>query len=281
MGVSLALKLLACTLQQKMIGGLLQNSVAIRQFVGINSNIIRAMKLVLQQPGMGIAKVSILVGGPDWPTSVLCGIMDLSLLPVLFGTLPIVFLILPTLLTGSFMYMADSTDGLGNNEFPWAGTMATVFTAVTAFVQFGSMVVAAYYLEKVMEEMKDELDSIPIDEEVRLADEKDEEHKKAYAEVSKWEDLPGPAQLILSLSLSCMIISCYLVQLFASSCFTDYQLTYTIDTHLDGDWRNLIKPLGVVANIMFLASVFFLICFTTWANVSIIILYHFIFMSMI
>merc|ERR1712127_1153419 len=100
-------------------------------------------------------------GGPDWPTSVLCGIMGLPLLPILVGTLPIIFLIFPTLLTGSFTYMADVRDENGENEFAWAGTLATVFTAVTALVQFGSMVVAAYYLEKVMVEKKDELELIP------------------------------------------------------------------------------------------------------------------------
>jgi hypothetical protein len=66
LGVSLCLKLLACTLQQKMIGGLLQHKVGVRQFCGVNSSLMRSMKLVLQRPGLGIDKVSILVGGPDW-----------------------------------------------------------------------------------------------------------------------------------------------------------------------------------------------------------------------
>jgi hypothetical protein len=65
-GVSLCLKLFACTIQQKMIGGLLKHKVGVRQFCGVNSNLMRSMKLVLKQPGIGIAKVSILVGGPDW-----------------------------------------------------------------------------------------------------------------------------------------------------------------------------------------------------------------------
>lgn len=66
LAVSLCLKLLACTLQQKLIGGLLQNKVAVRQFCGVNSSVMRSMKLVLMQPGFSIAKVTILVGGPDW-----------------------------------------------------------------------------------------------------------------------------------------------------------------------------------------------------------------------
>lgn len=66
LGVSLCLKLLACTLQQKAIGGLLQTKVGVRQFCGVNNGLMRSMKLVLMQPGLGIDKVSILVGGPDW-----------------------------------------------------------------------------------------------------------------------------------------------------------------------------------------------------------------------
>ena len=51
--------------------------------------------------------VSILIGMPDWPTSVLCGIMGLPLIPILIGTLPILLLQAPTLLIGFFTYMSQ------------------------------------------------------------------------------------------------------------------------------------------------------------------------------
>jgi hypothetical protein len=117
--VSLALKLVACTAQQKLIGENMSKSVSVRKLVQINSTLIRAMRLILAEPGMGPAKVSMLVGGPDWPTSVLCGIMRLDLFPVLFGTLPVFFLILPTVLTGAFTYMANLRTDEGDLEFPW------------------------------------------------------------------------------------------------------------------------------------------------------------------
>mmetsp|Transcript_6652 Transcript_6652/g.7651 ORF Transcript_6652/g.7651 Transcript_6652/m.7651 type:complete len:94 (+) Transcript_6652:1-282(+) len=62
-----------------------------------------------------------------------------------------------------------------------------------------------------------------------------------------------------------MIVSCYLVQFFLSSCFVDYDLTFTIDEHLGGDWKNIVKPLGVVANYLLLVSVVLLIGFRSWA----------------
>mmetsp|Transcript_20090 Transcript_20090/g.29612 ORF Transcript_20090/g.29612 Transcript_20090/m.29612 type:complete len:857 (+) Transcript_20090:192-2762(+) len=265
LGVSLCLKLLACTLQQKMIGGLLQHKVGVRQFCGVNSSLMRSMKLVLQQPGLGIAKVSILVGGPDWPTSVLCGIMGLELIPILIGTLPIIFLITPTLLTGSFTYMSSVRLDDGQLEFPWAGTVATICAALTAFVQFGSMVVAAYFLEQTVTTRQDELDAMPIDQEVKDADERGEAIDTAYDEVTQWRSLPALAKGVLGASLATMITSCYMVQLFADLCFTEYQLTYTIEQHLDGDWKNLVKPLGIVANCLLLGSVVLLYGFRSWA----------------
>lgn len=111
-----------------------------------------------------------------------------------------------------------------------------------------------------------ELEDLPIDEEVKEADDKLEEQNKAYSEVTQWHRVPVLAKFILYLSLICMMISCYLVQLFSDDCFTEYQLTYTIDQHLDGEWSNIVKPLGLKALILFAVSVVLLQIFTTWAK---------------
>ena len=265
MGVSLALKLFATFLQQKGIGGMLQNSVGIRQVVGMNTSLIRAMKLCLNEPGLGIAKVSILCGGPDWPTSVLCGIMDLSLWPILVGTLPVTFLVVPTVLAGSFTYMSGLLID-GNPEFPWAGTAATMMTALAAMVMFSFILLAAYYVEQTVSMRADELAAMPIDEEVKRADEAGLALKEAYQEVTQWKDIPAVAQVTLIISLACMITSCYMVQLFQNDAFAEFQLTYTIENHLDGDWKNLVKPIGWVAILLFVGSIFFLTLFKCWAN---------------
>lgn len=270
MVVSTTVKLLACTIQQKLIGGLLQHHVGVRQFVGVNSKVIRSMKLILAEPGLGLAKCSVLVGGPDWPTSVLCGIMNLNLIPILVGTLPIIFLIFPTLLTGCFTYMGGlQVDGEygQEEEFPWADTMATVCAAMTGLMQFGSMVVAAYYLEQTVSQRGDELEAMPFDEEVMAADAALEDAKKAYEEVTEWDMVPFWAKSVLSGSLTCIIVSCYMLMSLQDLCFAEYQLTYTIDEHLGGDWTALVLPLGLVAIGLFLVSVVLLLVFTTWAKV--------------
>eukprot|EP00980_Cylindrotheca_fusiformis_P002222 scaffold517_cov119-Cylindrotheca_fusiformis.AAC.5 len=224
------------------------------------------MKLILQEPGFSIAKVAILVGGPDWPTSVLCGLMRLELYPILIGTTPVFFLILPTLLTGSFTYMASLQDEDGAPEFPFAGVLATVFAAVTAIVQFGAMVVAAFYLEQTTRTRAEELEQIPIDEEVRELEKKSEEFNTSYKEVTQWQFVPFVPKMILRISLTTMTVSCYMVQLFANSSFADYQLTYTIDENLDGDWTNILLPLGRTASLLFVVSCIQLYGYTTWAS---------------
>jgi len=67
-------KLLSCALQQKMIGENLGKYASIRHMCGINSLQMRAIRYCLEQKGFSVAKIAILCGGPDWPTSVLCGI---------------------------------------------------------------------------------------------------------------------------------------------------------------------------------------------------------------
>ena len=268
MFVSLLLKLFATFLQQKMIGGLLKSKVGIRQMVGINTPLIRAFKLVLSEPGFAMAKVSILCGGPDWPTSVLCGIMDLSLWPILVGTLPVLILIIPTVLTGSFTYMAGLKLPDQQPEFTWAGTAATISAAFTAIVLFGFMLLAAYYVELTMRERDEDIKKIAIDEEVKEADDEQVLSNEVYKEATEWHLVPVWAKFMLIFSLVCMVTSCYMVQLFQEDAFTTYELTYTIDKHLQGDWKNLVKPLGMVSLLLLVTSIFSFLIFLAWAKVS-------------
>lgn len=263
--VSTALKLFACTLQQKMIGENLSGYVSVRQACAINTRLVKAMKLVLSEKGLSVPKVAILVGGPDWPTSVLCGILRLPLFPILVGTLPIVLLVVPTVLTGSFLYMG-SLKVDGSPEFPWADTLGTVMAAVSAVVLLSCSVLAVFYLERITEARGDELDALPIDEAVKAADDKAEHMNKIYKEVTQWGVVPLFAKGAILLSLALVVTCCYMVLLFQSQCFAEYELTFTIDENLDGDWTNLILPLGRVALLLFMISMGFLLIFIMWAK---------------
>lgn len=271
--VSLIMKLLACTLQQKAIGENLANYASVRRMVGINSGLIKSMRLILSDPGFSYAKVGILCGGPDWPTSVLCGLMKLQLYPILVGTLPVTIIIVPTLLTGSFTYMASLETETGELEFPWASILGTIMAAVSAMVQFAAMIIAAYYLEQTASTRSEELEKLEIDQEVKLLEDEDKAFNECYKKAIEWSDLPILPKAMLALSLITMILSCNLVQVFSRDCFAEYQLTYTIEQHLDGSWLNLILPLGRVACFLFFVSCLLLYGYMVWAKRAARLLY--------
>lgn len=121
------IKLNAVAMQQKMIGGMMSGSLYVRKTVMVNSMSIKAIRLILTRPGLGIDKIAILCGGPDWPTSVLTGILKLSVFKMLFGTIPVVFLVFPCVMSGAFVNEACPCDvppcnGLAELSTPFSCT---------------------------------------------------------------------------------------------------------------------------------------------------------------
>lgn len=104
------LKLFACAIQQKCIGENLGRSLWVRRTVGVHKVAIRCIEGVMRQPGMNLGKVAILCGGPDWPTSVLAGVLRLSVVQCEIGTVPIIFFVAPCALTGSFYLQKGKSD---------------------------------------------------------------------------------------------------------------------------------------------------------------------------
>jgi hypothetical protein len=165
------------------------------------------------------------------------------------------------------LYMA-SLEIDGNPVYPWAGTMSTITASFTAIVQFGSMVVAAYYLEQTADKRAADVEALPIDEEVKEADDKADRIRQCYKEATQWDTAPFFAKMFMRISLSCIIVSSYMVQLFSSRCFTTHSLTDSIDDNLNGNAANLFLPLGWVAVGLFCTSCLFLYLFQQWGKVS-------------
>lgn len=59
---------IAAAMQQVLFGEKLSHYVQVRQFVGINSTLMKAMRYVVGKKDLSISKVAILIGGLDWPT---------------------------------------------------------------------------------------------------------------------------------------------------------------------------------------------------------------------
>ena len=214
-----------------------------------------------------MAKCCALVGLPEWPMATMCGVLDLPLLSIQLASVPVILLIFPTVMTGTFLYMSSIVKSDGDPKYPSATTLAAILAVLTALVQFGSMVIAAYYVGQVMQTRTAEVDAIPIDEEVKASEEKDEENNRVYKEVTKWTNVPWFMKIMLIFSLILMMGSCYLVQLFQSHCFSDFTLTSSIKIDLKGEWTNIVKPLGALSIILFFLSCLLLIIFSMWASV--------------
>ena len=143
-------------------------------------------------------------------------------------------------------------------------------SAIAACVMFFMMFTAASEAKKVLEKEQDELAKIPMDEDVVIAEAAEERSNTVYHEITQWERVPTGLKICLMSSVAFATFSCYILFIFNADCFEAYDLLYTIDEHLDGDWTNLILPLGRGALLLFVISMFLLVIFSLWAKVGLL-----------
>lgn len=192
----------------------------------------------------------------------MCGILNLPLLPILVGTLPIVALIVPTYLTGTFTYLAS----LPPDDYPQAPTYATICAAATAVVQLGSMVLAASALS-TLDIGEEELDRlVPLDPEVYEEDQLSHWRQERFHAATEWTALPWYIQGAIGLSVLLYMVAYHLWLLLDEHCFVEYQLSYTIEEHLDGNLWNFVLPLGWWSmGLALVASLLQILVFGIWA----------------
>jgi len=154
--VGFSLKLLACALQQKCFGERLGKSMWIKSQVGVNKPLIRAIEAVLRTPGWSMGKVCILCGGPDWPTSVLAGLLGLPLSEMELGTIPIIFFVTPCTLSGSFYSRASESQTWDN--------AASLMVASTVVVNAAMWVAAAWCIQDKFDRCHHELTQPRVDD---------------------------------------------------------------------------------------------------------------------
>lgn len=149
--------------------------------------------------------------------------------------------------------------------------MGAVSSAVAAGVMFYFTLSAASAVKNTLENDKEIIDSIPLDEEVEKADEEVAKRNAVYSRVTVWNSIPFVMKMILVLALFAMMGCCYLLVVFNSQCFQEYDLMYTIQQNLGGKWTNIVLPLGRVALLLFTISYGLLYIFESWATVSMIL----------
>ncbi|EKX38638.1 hypothetical protein GUITHDRAFT_144035 [Guillardia theta CCMP2712] len=206
-------KQLACVLQQKVFGEMMGKSVKIRSMVGINSETIKAIKVILAKKGMSVGKVMLLVGGPDWPTSVLTGILHCSVVEMQIGTLPIIVPIAFTVMTGAGMYKAAADP---NGIWP---SLNTIFLLLASIGLMGTGVGFMLYLADFIDAHREEIESIPDEEDVKEYDTQMQEVKDQIARLSQWERLSIMSKSILLISAVLGIVSFWIFSIDSSGCF--------------------------------------------------------------
>lgn len=122
--LAFGLKLMACSIQQKIIGECLSKSETVLEMCAVHTPFMQVIKKLLEpEKCMTLAKCSILAGGPDWPTSVLAGILKIALLPCLLGTLPCFLLSSSAALSGAMLSRKGEIYAM----------LATAFTTLAVF----------------------------------------------------------------------------------------------------------------------------------------------------
>jgi hypothetical protein len=248
MCASLCLKLNACSFEQKLIGEGLSSSNWVLTTVGVHTAFIRGVEKILGEKGISMGKVAILCGGPDWPTSVLCGLLKLDLLPIMVGTLPIIFLIAPTVLTGAFSLKDD-------DEYKM---IAATLLMVTLVICMGLGVWAGYAVQCVLDKHPNLL-TIPLlkNKELDWIDYKESVKMDKYLVLCNWKSLPTSLQGLLIFGLLVMNYSMFLFTWYDTQCFGSFTiLNKSSDFGVKSDQIRLIEPLGYVSLGFFFGAYF-------------------------
>merc|ERR1712156_349254 len=163
-------------------------------------------------------------------------------------------------------YMGSIEGDGGVDLYPFADTMGAMASAIAAGVMFYFTLAAASAVKDTLENEKESIESIPIDEAVKEADEEATKKATYYQRATVWSDVPFAMKFILVLAVLAMIGCCYLLVIFNSQCFQEYDLMYTIQDDLGGDWTNIVLPLGRIALLLFAISYALLFLFESWAT---------------
>eukprot|EP00929_Paragymnodinium_shiwhaense_P012985 TRINITY_DN120852_c0_g1_i1.p1 TRINITY_DN120852_c0_g1~~TRINITY_DN120852_c0_g1_i1.p1 ORF type:complete len:818 (-),score=138.23 TRINITY_DN120852_c0_g1_i1:26-2479(-) len=210
---ALLIKLTAVVGQQKGFGEYLGSSMAIQGAVGVHTPTIKAIELILQKPGMGIEKICILCGGPDWPTSVLTGILQLSCPQMLLGTLPCFFLILPCVLAGAALSNPDIKD--------WGA----LFMMMAATTQGAMGLAAMAFIATAQEKYNEELQVVRPEHEALVQQSEEAARKKdTLKRALAWSNLPVLPKFALLLAAAFEWLGAALTGSMSSACFRNYEI---------------------------------------------------------
>jgi len=231
----------AIALEQKGIGQPFSHSVSVKKFVGVQTPAMKAVRTILTKPGCGFAKSAVLCGGPDWPTSVLTGILNLRLVDMLLGSLPVVFLIAPCCVAAAYILRASHEDFNERKQAQYRA-MANVSLALSAILQGCASVLATLYIQAAMHKSEDGAWTDPQEGEILEEIKADNLAAEEFAERTRWENLKwSRGILVLGSLLSCVSVALLLNH--RAPPFKNFDITDKV-SNLDGGVLSVVNPSG-------------------------------------
>jgi len=263
--LSWVLKLVALCAQYA-LGYYMGKSVKIQKQVGVHLSAIRAIEVILKTSGLNIPKVAILLGGPDWPTSVLCGILKLNLFQCIVGTAPIIFLLAPMVIAGGLL----SGDPSGDSQDNGNSGLATSMQAIAFLLQLLSGVVAAYYIQDLLFKQSEVLsERRPEHQPIYDLVEQEVAYNESYNFVMKWTNLSNKMRTIIIISNLEMIGCCWAFTLMAEVLWLNFEIKdkFYDPEGLNGNPFSVMQwPAGYMANAAFFKALFEHILFVVIVN---------------
>jgi len=263
--VAFMMKMVFAATAQKCIGEPLAQYVPVRRMVGVTTVEMRAIEMILREPSLTLAKVSILIGGPDWPVAVLCGLLKLPLDPILLGICPVLFQsVIPCVLSGALLVSEDE------QVKAFGETALVVASALQAVAAIG----AGYYVQETIEEHYEDLvRSRPQDKEVEKLAKASAKEEEAYNTMTDWTVLPRNMHFVLVTGLtfafaSIVVLSGPWRSIFGVGCFKPFSLVSSIDTDLDGNPWSIVLPAGWFGLSIYMVSLTCFASFYFWVKKS-------------
>jgi len=276
--LAFAMKLVFTASAMWLVGRPLSQNMTVRRWIGINQPYMRAVEILLGGGEHGnkhvsLAKVSLLIGGPDWPVAVLCGVLKVDTWLVLLCVSPVLLQsVFPCVLAGSLMLY--NGPGAGSNQH--MGGLAELCLLFMAGLQILAFLVAGYYIQEVMERKHEKITKMIREGQLPGELQEEElakERERSFERDTKWELLPGYVQISLAMGLMLMEASIILFllpwrKIVGGSCFKDITLSTSVEKDLQGNPLNVVNPLGWGALVIFALSMLCLAMFYAWAQTA-------------
>jgi hypothetical protein len=197
--------------------------------VGVEKPGIRAIEHILRQPGLFPGKVGILCGGPDWPTSVMCGFLGQSRFQMCLGTTPISIICLPSVMAGCILNMPS--DSLWGEFVPFALLFALLSQGCVVWV-------ALYYINEVVASDDPQIQefltaSRPEHEAVEKLSLERAAFDRVYRDVTEFSAQKPVQKILLVLSLLLGFGSAAAVTASGSAFFRPFEATSRISASYD------------------------------------------------